>query len=113
MRTRGVVAQIDGIEKFRLRFGRRGIGTRGVRVAEIGELAHVTLAAEGTSDTHGVAGLQQEWKPVNAGWAVRPAPSRREDGRWRNDRADRLPRPRAVRRAQSGARSTSPRRVWP
>ena len=52
MRPGRIVAQIDVVDEARERVRRLRVGTLHVGVAEIGELAHVALAAMGTVDPH-------------------------------------------------------------
>src|SRR5258706_108706 len=52
--ARRVAAQVDRLEEARRRIGCARIGPRTTGIAEIGELARVAFAAEGTVDAHSV-----------------------------------------------------------
>ena len=46
-----VAAQIHLLEEVRLRIGRFWVGSREIRITQIGELAGIALTAEGTLNT--------------------------------------------------------------
>jgi hypothetical protein len=55
-----IVAHIDRVDELDLGIRCHRVGAFYIRVAEIGELGQVALAAERTRDTHWIAGLEQE-----------------------------------------------------